>query len=202
MVPDGPLHPDDAVLALVTGLVVAAVGRRRAGAWVALLFGGVAMVMILRQGAALIDGFVARPAPLAPALVVCGVALIGVVAGPSGPGSLIAGTVAACGVVWALVPDTEMALIAGGVLAGASVRPPRVASRAVGLLPVLSLAAAVVGTAGRPDRLVPAALSAVFAASAVVAVVRVACQRAGAPTTVAPAATSSVTTAPAPTTAP
>ena len=65
MVPDGPLHPDDAVLALITGLVVATVARRRTGVWVALVFGGVAMVMILRQGAALIDGFVARPAPLA-----------------------------------------------------------------------------------------------------------------------------------------
>jgi len=113
---------------------------------------------------------------------------------------------AALAVVWAMVPDTEAPLIAAAVMLGAVPGlPARDRSPCAGLLVTLPVAAAVVGTFGRPDALGPA----LFAAGAVgcgcygvMTVIARSTLWAGTPTTVVYGSTSVRTTAPAPTMAP
>ena len=158
LIPDGPLHPGDAVLALVTGFTGAVIARRRPGAWVALAFVGPAMVAVLRHGAVVVDGYTQRPSPLVPVLLTAGVGLAGLrVTGR--PGAVVPATIAACAAVWSVVPDTEMALAGCGVLVGLSAAVPRRPSRLLGLLPALAAVAAVVGTVGRPAGLLPATVA-------------------------------------------
>ncbi|MEM9466181.1 MAG: hypothetical protein AAGA90_12465 [Actinomycetota bacterium] len=211
VIPDGPLHPEDAVIALIVGMVVGAVAGRRADIGPALTAAAGATLW-WRHPELVPEGFVERPSPL---LVLLGAAVAGsVIAVSSGwsasrsPRLNLAVAASACAGVWATAPDTEPALIGGSVLAGGwwwaagSRRPVTL------LVVVLPIGAAVVGTVGRPDRL-PLVLAAAIGAAivarlgaAIVERVRPRRQRAGTPTTVAPGATSAVTTAPAPTIAP
>ena len=209
LIPEGPLHPEHAAIALIAGVVVGAgVGRR---SWAPLaIVGTAAAVFAWRQPGQLVDGIVDRPVPLWAVAGVVGAALVLaalVSVGPhrSGPGTL-AVFVGACGAVWATAPDTEAALIGGVVLAAAMpfVRPD--AARLLPIAAVVAPMAALVGTVGRPDRLTLVVVALIAAATLWRAVVvgvgwLSARYRAGTPTTVAPGGTSSTTTAPAPTTA-
>lgn len=210
LVPDGPLHPGDALVAAVAGAVLGVVFRRRAGAWVVAVVAGAWVVLRWRYASVVGDAVAGRDRPALDlallALPAVGLAIRRVRTGP-----VARATLAALAAVWALVPDTEAPLVAGVLLATA-IAGPIVAGRSedrtrlAGMLLVLPTAAALVGTAGRPAQHGPALFAAVATALGVaiveVALRRVARQRAGTPTTVVEGSTSSVTTAPAPTTAP
>ncbi|MDW3217885.1 MAG: hypothetical protein R8F63_04665 [Acidimicrobiales bacterium] len=209
LIPDGPLHPEDAVLALVAGVAVGIAFRRRSFAWIVGVLAAAWWLLRWRYGTVLADAVAARGQPLGViALIVAPAALLA--SRPLRPRTVAVLTVGALAGIWAMVPDTEAPLIAGAAVAGATVVAMRrggelPAHRAAGALVLLPLCAALVGSVGRPERLGPALvvglLGAGLAASSM-GLWRVLRQRAGTPTTVAPAATSSTTTAPAPTTAP
>ena len=208
-IPDGPLHPDDAVIAMIVGLVVGGlIGRHRMAAPVLVLAAG--STLAYRQPALVPEGIVERPAFGFVVMVAVAVAAVaGLVVRGVGLGAFSFGAaVAGCAAVWAIAPDTEPPLIAGAVLLAAW---PTLGRAALRWAPVALLAppfAAVIGTVGRPERTelalgaATAAMAVTVLAAWVVSRVRDGRQRAGTPTTVAPAATSSVTTAPAATTAP
>ncbi|MEO0494932.1 MAG: hypothetical protein AAF081_16115 [Actinomycetota bacterium] len=209
LIPSGPLHPEDAIAALVVGVVVGLVARFSATG--PLLVVAAAGVTFERRHGGLGDAFVDRPSPLWALLgVIVAAALIAAIAEPMRHRSvraagLVAGVPLAA--VWGLVADTEAPLIGGMVLLGAvalGLGRPGVAVLATA---VIAPVAALVGSVGRPSQLLLALVAAVGWA----VVTRVGLemlgwrrrrQRAGTPVTVAPAATSSTTTAPAPTTAP
>ena len=212
LVPQGPLHPDHALIGLLFGLLAGAVSGHRRSAGPLLLMAAV-VTLWLRQPELVPEGLVERPRPALDLLVVLGAALAAsaAVARPAlaSPRTVVAVAVAGCAGVWAIAPDTEPALIGGAVLAGAwaMIRPssPTMGLAVVVVVPCL---AAGFGTIGRPERL-PLALAAAVAAMGImrllawgVAVGLARRQRAGTPRTVAPGATSDVTTAPAATVAP
>lgn len=204
-VPEGPLHPDDAVSALLFGLIVG-LALRAAGRFGPVLVPvAVALAFDARHrntGWEAVDG---RLGPLLACLAVAVLASAPAVLGENRvavrPMLLAAALPVAA--VWAIVPDTEAAVIGGCVLVGASVCGDGTwAARTAAPLWSVPVFAALVGSVGRPERLWPA-LVAITATSVVVgAGVRRWRQRAGTPTTVVSGGTSSVTTAPAPTTAP
>ena len=206
LIPDGPLHPGDAIWAIGAGLLVAGAARRHATRWVISVISSVIVVTTWRYGSILWDGLDHPDSGFV--LLAAAFALLVGCARPMPVRLVAVGLVAASTAVWAVVPDTELPLIVGSAVAAALVgAPSRTRSRWAGSLVVLPLWAAVVGSLGRPSRL-PLALGA--AGTAMVAVVSVALvvraatkrnQRAGTPITVEPAGTSSTTTAPAPTTA-
>ncbi len=210
LVPAGPLHPDDALWALGVGLGLGVVLRRSPGLWVSSLVASALILFELRYPGAVLDGFVQRPSPVWPVLVVLALGTAGSLMTSRAHITLrsaVGLSVAALTVVWTIVPDTEAALVFGGVMLGALMRTPSVpAGRAGGLLFAIPVIAAVIGTVGRPSELRPALLAlAVFGVAGAVLIRlghRQRTGRAGLPTTVVPAATSSTTTAPAPTTAP
>ena len=158
MLPDGPLHPTDAVVGMIVGVAVAVVlgGHSKRG----LVLAAAATAYAVRhQG--LLDSFVDRSDPL---LVVVAVIAIGALAGTIRSAMLISigrltlsALVATAG-VWAIVPDTEAAVIGGGALAGSLIRRgsrhAKTADRAS--LYAVPLAAAVIGSIGRQARLSPA----------------------------------------------
>lgn len=210
LIPDGPLHPDDAAAAVLVGLAVGLLLRRRQRAWAPTIVLVIWAVVEGRYGAAVADGFSAQGS--------IGLALIGLVALVSATalrpwrrthlGIVVLGALAG---VWAVVPDTEAPLIAGALLAAALVASSgtgrgRQATRLDSLLVLLPPVAAIVGVAGRPERLTPAlgmaVLGALLAGAGLGLVGQLWRSRAGTPTTVAPGSTSSTTTAPAPITAP
>lgn len=206
LIPEGPLHPDDALFAFVVGVVVG-VGLRfagRLGGYLAPV--GALVVLEVRYPGTIWPSVDGRWA----AIAAC-VAAATLIAAPLRAGAaeiaarpLLAGGIVTVGGVWAIVPDTEAALIGGCVFAGLLVFGRaawgRLAAASVAIVPT---GAALVGSVGRPERLWPA-LGLVLAVSALgwLSVPIVRRQRAGTPTTVDPGATSAVTTAPAPTTAP
>jgi hypothetical protein len=207
LVPDGPLHPVDALWGLSAGLLVATVAARRAGRWLLLVAVAAGSVVLVRRGGELVDGYLDRPDAAFVVGLTAAVAVLTAVR-PVRVSTSAFVAVAGCAGVWAIVPDTEVPLIVGAVLLGAAARLPRDAVvRPGGWLLLGPLVSAVVGSVGRPSRLGPALLVGVVlggVAFLVVTLFRVIVsgrQRAGTPTTLAPGATSSVTTAPAPTTA-
>jgi len=212
VIPVGPLHPADAVYALVFGLAVGATAFRSIERWPLLVTAASIAVMSGRHPGDITEGFARRPLPwLVAALAVASLAgAWWATAHRSVQVRTAALEVAAsCVAVWAVVPDTESPLIAGLVLAGAMVFMPRGDGRSyLGQIWALPIGSAVIGSVGMPDRLPVAALAAIVAVFAVNVVqsalvrLRVATTRAGVPTTVVRGATSSMTTAPAPTTAP
>lgn len=209
LIPSGPLHPEDALAAVVVGLIVGLVARYSVSGPV-LVVAAAGVTFEHRHGGTW-DALVDRPAPLWALLGVLGATIvIAVIAAPVRVRSMrAAGCIAGVplAATWGLVADTEAPLIAGMVLLGALVfglgRPSVLV---VGVATMAPFAAAI-GSFGRPSQL-PLALAAsmVWAAAARAAFESVDAvrrrQRAGTPTTVESTATSSVTTAPAPTIAP
>ena len=212
MIPDGPLHPTDAMLALGMGFGVAHLARTVPGVRAQLVLLATVTVLAVRQGDVVVTAWTQRPAPW---LVTFGLATSLLLARAHvrrrrPPTVRVAAAVlAALAVVWAMVPDTEAALIAAGVLVGSlATVSGRGRTRRAGLLVALPYGAAVVGSIGRPATLGPALLVAtlagltcyVVASACGAASTRAASTgRAGTPATVAPGSTSSRTTAPAPT---
>lgn len=208
-IPDGPLHPDDAVIALIVGLVLGGlVGRRREAAPLVVFAAGVTLTV--RHRGLVPEGLVERPAfGLTLSIAVAMAALAALTVRRLGLSSSSFGVaITGCAAVWATAPDTEPALIAGAVLLAAWPTLGRAAVRWAPIAMISPPLAAVIGTVGRPERdslvLAAAAVAMTFATVVVSLLSRVQRrrQRAGTPTTVAPAATSAVTTAPAATTAP
>ena len=209
VIPEGPLHPALAASGLVAGVSAAAVAGRHAGRWLALMtLVGVGLVTV-HQGDVLRRGMTDRPDRLTVLGVVLAVVALGAWARPRWSTATLA-ALCACAGVWAVVPDTEVPLLAGAVLCGgATLRLlpgwlPDTRRRSNAALLVWPLAAAAAGSIGRPERFAPSLLLAgVVAGLGLAAWVALNAgwrrQRAGTPTTVAPAATSSTTTAPAPT---
>lgn len=210
LIPDGPLHPQHAVFALIVGLVLGGFGGRRSIA-VPLGVAAGAVTLAVRQPGLVPEGFVDQPSPAGAiglvsvvALVMAGVGWISIAGSAT---AWIAASVAGSAAVWATAPDTEPALIGGAVLLAMAPTLGPAAGRWAPVALVVPVAAAVVGTVGRPDRLplvlacAAGAVSMVLVAGCVLGRWRRIRQRAGTPTTVAPAGTSVVTTAPAPTTA-
>lgn len=207
IVPDGPLHPDDALYALLAGMLVG-MAMRATGRWGAVLVPiGAVLAFEQRYPGVAWESLDGRWGPLAACVATGALAALPL----SGPG---AGSVSArlallsialpVALVWAIVPDTEAAVIGGCVVAGAFVLgSAQWERRTVVMLSFVPVFAAAVGSVGRPERLWPA-LGCVLVAGALNGAIGwvVRRQRAGTPTTVVPAATSEVTTAPAPTTAP
>ena len=208
VIPEGPLHPDDAAFALVAGMLVG-MAMRATGRWGAALVPAVTVLAFEarypEQAWSSIDG---RWTPLLAGVLV-GAAAALPLGGPAPepvPARLaLLAAAPPVALVWGIVPDTEAAVIGGSVIAGAvllgSARWDR---RTLVVLYFVPVFAALVGSVGRPSRVWPA-LAGIAATAAVTALVvwfwrrR---QRAGTPTTVEFAGTSDVTTAPAPTTAP
>ena len=204
-VPEGPLHPEDAVYALLFGLIVGLAlraGGRFAPALVPL---AVVLAFDARHRDTAWDAVDGRRWSVLVCLAVVALAAL--------PGSLSREVVAVratlfttampIAAVWAIVPDTEAAVIGGGVVAGAVVTAGGTwNARTVVPVWFVPAFAALVGSVGRPARLWPALIAVVVVAVAAEFGRRWRDQRAGTPTTVAPGATSDVTTAPAPTTAP
>ncbi len=216
VVPEGPLHPSLAVVALVAGLAGALVAGRDAGRWLVLEIPLVVALVTAAQGPVLRDGIIDHPrrTTVVTALIVVG--MVGAVIRPRWSTAVVV-AVAGCAGIWAIVPDTEAPLIVGaGLAGGAALRLlpgwiPDSRRRSHAWLLLLPVVAAAAGSLGRPARFGPALVVGALTAFAAVVVVRLCVmrlfgalrrrQRAGTPTTVAPASTSSTTTAPAPTTA-
>ena len=211
-VPDGPLHPSLAVAGVVIGVSAAAVAGRSTGRWLAFVVTGALFLAGATLDHAPPTGFVDRADRI---LVIATVAAVAAVALAARMRLSTSAVIAwfGCVGVWAVVPDTEMPLLAGAVLFGAGAvgalpgwLPDR--RRALhGILVQLPLAGAAVGSVGRPSRFAPAlmvgALAILFglALRELGVAVRLR-QRAGTPTTAVSGTTSCTTTAPAPTTAP
>lgn len=208
LVPDGPLHPTDALVAVAVGVALGLVTRSGPRRWVGAVVVAVAVVASWRHGSVLLDGYRNRSETVfAVGATVVPVALAALRRSSIRQTAwLCAGALAG---VWTIVPDTEVPLIAGAALVGAlAARPGDVRSRLAALLVLLPTVAAVAGSVGRPDRLEPALLVAALGAGLVGGLIaggrqiQARRQRAGTPTTVAAGGTSSTTTAPAPTIAP
>jgi len=212
LVPEGPLHPLDALTFALLGVTLAFVVGRHTGRWVALVVAGAFVFISVSQGDVVASGFIDH----GERLLVLGTTA-GVIAVAAGlrmrwtTAALV--SLSACAGVWAVVPDTEVPLMAGSLLVGATAvhavfgSMPGARHWFTAALLLLPLAGAAAGSAGRPARFAPAVivgLLVVFLGIAAVGLLRTAwsLQRAGTPTTVSPGATSSMTTAPAPTTAP
>ncbi|MEM7141897.1 MAG: hypothetical protein AAF548_12785 [Actinomycetota bacterium] len=210
-VPDGPLHPGAAIAGVLAGAVVVLVCRRRPALCGPAAVVGAAIAAGWGYGDLVIDGYADRPDTRNVALASVAVVVLGVLrphrltdAAPTALGALVG--------VWAVVPDTELAVLGLGVVAivwlGSLISPEAsTLRRSTGCLVLIPLVAAVAGSVGRPARFEPAL--AVAALGMALAVTGLAFlrrlregQRAGMPTTVDPGSTSSTTTAPAPTTAP
>lgn len=211
LVPDGPLHPGLALGGVVVGVAAAAMAGRSTRAWTALVVVGWWFVTAAVNGDRLAAAFTDRGDRAVVISVTIAVALAAVSARPSRSTATVM-AIAACAGVWAIVPDTEAPLLAGAVLVGATavtLLPDWLEDsrrRIHGVLLVLPVAAAAIGSVGRPARFGPGILAAALTAALGLTawqVLRVLWrrQRAGTPITVAPAGTSSTTTAPAPTTA-
>ncbi len=209
LIPDGPLHPDDAVAALIVGVIVGGLFGRRPVAG-PLLAAAAATTLAIRHPGFVPEGFLDRPTPvvaIAGMLVATTLAAAALrVRVPAPVHATMASATIACAGVWATAPDTEPALIGGAVLVASAPFLGRAAASWAPMVVVVPFAAAVLGTVGRPGRL-PLVLSVAVAAIVIARLADLGLrrwwgQRAGTPTTVAPGATSSVTTAPAPTTAP
>lgn len=208
VIPEGPLHPDDAAFALIAGMLVG-MAMRATGRWGAVLVPAATVLAFEARHPDVawssIDG---RWGPLMACVVVGAVAALplGRPQSETVPARLaLLAAAPSVALVWGIVPDTEAAVIGGCLIAGAFVLGRAGWDRrTLVLLHFVPVFAALVGSVGRPARLWPA-LGAVVAMAGVVALVgwlwgrR---QRAGTPTTVDLAGTSAVTTAPAPTTAP
>lgn len=215
-IPDGPLHPEDAIRALGVGLAVGvalAVLDWRRGLPVVVLAAGVSL-QEYRYPELLIDGFRDRPLPsnvlVGIAAAVAALAILLWLVRIALADLMIAAAVAV-GVVWGIVPDTESAVLLGGVLIAAMAFTPPTGHAYYGdaIVLLVPATAAVLGSVGRPERLELASKAAIAAGLGVLLLLGVARglvqmqrQRAGRPTTVLPGSTSSTTTAPAPTTAP
>lgn len=209
LVPDGPLHPDLALLGLVAGLAAAVVVGRHARAWTLAV---VATALGLAHGAqgGLLADCLDRGDRASVTGVTVAVVAVAVAARPRWSSAIVA-TGAASAAVWAVVPDTEVALLGAAVLVGATVVRllpgwlPDDRRRGNGALVLLPAIAAAVGTIGRPSRYPLAVVLGVLAAAGAVAASTLWSgyrrSRAGTPSTVHPGGTSSTTTAPAPTTA-
>ena len=212
LIPDGPLHPDDAIAALFVGVAVGLVARfTTAGPLLVVAAAG--LTLEWRHDGMLAAGVLERPSPVWAVLgVVVVAAAIAAMAAPLRDRSVrVAGLVslAPVGVVWGLVADTEPAVIGGAVLAGAVLAGLGRPSVLVAAPAVVAPMVALVGSYGRPSQLTLAlaaalgwAVAARIGAEILFAVRRRLDQRAGTPMTVAPGSTSSTTTAPAATTAP
>jgi len=205
LVPEGPLHPEDAVFGLLVGLLAGCV-LRCAGRHGALLVPPVVVATFIVAHPGTATGAIAgRWVGLAAVVFVVGVAAGAGTGGPkerSARPELFA-VLPAVASVWGIVPDTEAAVIGGSVVVGAWITVSARWGRGDAvLLTAIPVFAALVGSVGRPERLWPALVAVLTVTVTANAVARVLRQRAGTPTTVAPAATSTVTTAPAPTTAP
>lgn len=210
LVPDGPLHPELALLGVVAGVAAAVVVGRRERVWtlavVAISLGAAQSV----QGA-LLAGFLDRGDRVSVVGVTVAVTGVAVAARPRWSSAVVA-TFAAVATVWAVVPDTEVALLAASVLAGATLVRllpgwlPDDRRRVNGVLVLLPAVSAAVGTIGRPSRYPFALVLVLLAAAGAVAAWSAGSAyrrgRAGTPSTVVSGATSSTTTAPAATTAP
>ena len=155
MIPEGPLHPDHAAAALVCAVAVAIALRRTR--WLQVGLAVVALLVVhIRQPGAIASGLFDRPAGSTDLV------LTAVAGGSIGwigvrllrtPFWIDAAVVASCIAVWGVAPDTEAALMCGltaGV--GALGRPTR-AQHVVAVVAVMPMFAALVGTAGRPERL-------------------------------------------------
>lgn len=209
MIPDGPLHPADALFALSTGLFVGYAARPLSRRWATFVIMTALGVTAQRHGDVVARAWFERPMPLLVAVgVVATIAAGRAFVDRSRPPTMrvVIPVLAALAMVWAMVPDTEAPLIAAAVMLGAVPGlPPRDRSRYAGLLVALPLAAAVVGTIGRPDALGPALLAASTVGCGCYGVMTVIARStlwAGTPTTVVYGSTSVRTTAPAPTIAP
>lgn len=212
LIPDGPLHPDDAIAAVLVGLAVGLIARfTTAGPLLVVAAAG--LTLEWRHDGMLVDGVLDRPSPLWAMLGVLVVAIvIATIAVPLAERSMrAAGLVALApvGVVWGLVADTEPAVIGGAVLTGAVIAGLGRSGRLVAATALVAPMAALVGSYGRPSQLTLAlgaavvwAVGARIAAEIAFAARRRLDQRAGTPMTVEPGSTSSITTAPAATTAP
>ena len=209
LIPEGPLHPEDAIASVIVGAIAGSVVGRRAGAGPVTVVAA-AGTLITRHHGFVPEGFIDRPTPALVIVATSVVALVAVVAVHvpklASARTTIAAATAGCAGVWATAPDTEPALIGGATLAGSWIFLGRNSARWAPVVMVVPFAAAILGTMGRPERLplaVAVALSLVgLCRGAAMVLERCWFQRAGTPTTVVPGATSAVTTAPAPTTAP
>ncbi len=209
MIPDGPLHPADALLALSTGLFVGYAARPLPRRWTAFVIAAVLGVIAQRHGDVVARAWFERPMPLLIASVaVVSVASARALVDRARPPTMrvVLPVFASLAVVWAMVPDTEAPLIAAAVMLGAVPGlPARDRSPCAGLLVALPFATAVVGTSGRPEALGPALVAGAAAGCAFYGVMTVIARStlwAGTPATVVYASTSVRTTAPAPTMAP
>ena len=208
VIPEGPLHPDDAVFALVAGTLVG-MAMRATGRWGAALVPAATVLAFETRYPDLawssIDG---RWGPLLAGVAVGAVAALPLGGSPSDvvPARLaLLAVVPPMALVWGIVPDTEAAVIGGCLVAGALLLgSARWDHRTLVALYFIPVFAALVGSVGRPERYWPAlgAIVAATVASALAGWWWTRRQRAGMPTTVESAGTSVVTTAPAPTTAP
>jgi len=210
--PDGPLHPVDAIVFASLGVSVAFVVGRHTARWVVLVLGSAFLLITVSEGDVITAGFAEhgrRSLVLATTAAVVAAAMIARMRWTTA----VVVAVSGCAGVWAVVPDTEVPLMAGSLLLGAAavhtVFGPLPAPRRWfnGALLLLPLAGAAAGSIGRPGRFSPALLLAVVTVVAGVAASTLlrsdwTRQRAGTPITVVPAGTSSVTTAPAATSAP
>ncbi|RMH70825.1 MAG: hypothetical protein D6683_14980 [Actinomyces sp.] len=185
VIPEGPLHPGDAAVALVVGLALGAAAGRGSRPWWATVGVPVAVAAMVwwRLGGDPIVG--ALEAVTVPGAVVA-VLVVAATAAVTARGTVAvtrAWPVAAGGAVgvWAVAPDTEASLMVAAALtasavvvgaraAGDRTDPPRLGWVAASGVAAVVVAAAVVGTRGRPDRLVPA-LGAGVAVAVVVAAV-------------------------------
>lgn len=212
LVPEGPLHPTLFVTGVVAGLAGSAVAGRDGTRWLLTTVAGAVLLVQLTQDDVLRAALGVRDDRAVVVAATVAAVVAGTILRPRWSTAVIAAVGATAG-VWTVVPDTEVPLICGAVLGGASLvrclpgwlpDERRRRNALLFLLPALSAAA---GTIGRTGRHVPAlalgVLGAMLALSTwrLVRVVGRSVQRAGTPTTVAPGATSSITTAPAPTTA-
>ena len=212
LVPEGPLHPTLLVTGLVAGLAGSAVAGRDGTRWLLITVAGAVLLAQFGQDDVLRAAFGARDDRAVVVATTIAVAVAGLVLRPRWSTAVVAAIGATAG-VWAVVPDTEVPLICGAVLAGASLVRclpgwlPDERRRGNGVVFVLPALSAAAGTIGRTGRHVPALALGVLGAVLALSTFRLARavwrsrQRAGTPTTVAPGATSSITTAPAPTTA-
>lgn len=209
IIPEGPLHPGLAIALIPAGASAALMAGRSTRAWTILVAVATLGLIAGVQGDWLTGGYLARSDRGLVGVALLGVLIVGTAARMRRSTATVV-SICACAGVWAVVPDTEAPLIAGGIIAGAgalTLLPGWLADvrhHIHGLLPVLAVVAAAVGSIGRPPRFEPASVVGLLAALAGLAVWTVGGavshrQRAGTPTTVAPGATSSTTTAPAPT---
>lgn len=152
-IPDGPLHPEDALAAAVAGLAVAGWARRDPKRWLIAVAVMALIVPMWRRGDEMFTAMADHPRT---GVVVMIPAVIGAVAALTAwrLWTAIAMSGAALLTVWGIVPDTEMPLILGVLLGTAALGCPRLLRyRAAAALLLLPGIAAVVGTVGRPDRL-------------------------------------------------